>query len=49
MTFFACVDDTNQVSEDNEDNNCTPSPALVDLSRPDLPSRTYQIFPLQQH
>jgi len=34
--LLACVDDTNQVSEDNEDNNCTPSPALVDLVVPDL-------------
>jgi len=34
--LLACVDDANQVSEDNEDNNCTRSPALVDLVVPDL-------------
>ena len=34
--LLACIDDTNQVSEDNEDNNCTSSPALVDLVVPDL-------------
>jgi hypothetical protein len=34
--LLACIDDANQVSEDNEDNNCTSSPALVDLVVPDL-------------
>jgi hypothetical protein len=34
--LLACIDDTNQASEDNEDNNCTSSPALVDLVVPDL-------------
>jgi subtilase family serine protease len=34
--LLACVDDTNQAIEDNEDNNCTPSSAPVDLTAPDL-------------
>ena len=34
--LLACADDTNQAIEDNEDNNCTPSSAPVDLTAPDL-------------
>jgi hypothetical protein len=34
--LVACADDTNQAAEDNEDNNCTPSSAPVDLTAPDL-------------
>jgi hypothetical protein len=34
--LLACADDTNQAAEDNEDNNCTPSSATVDLNAPDL-------------